>query len=283
MNAGSGRVDPLDQSGDEAYGDIDIQQAYSDRSSDLAAPWPPRPGIFVALWPLFLLGGGLAAVAPFVAARYVDEMLVDAAIRAILAAFMVGLSVMLPLVRLSQARSAEPLVEAAMDAFSLLLPIQPLLWFVVIRPLDWRAERLLAMDLHMAAWTAIVMLLVGVTIDRERAAGACRPDTARRTVAMVGILLLQAIGPGFVVLCSAMEIAAPRSALAGSPVVGLLELCRSPRSPLSTEQWLGVWALCGVAASGWWIAWANRRSVLSERLGKETAREPRFEPPAHGS
>lgn len=237
------------------------------------SPWPPKPGVFVALWPAFLLVGCLLAAAPFIAARYVDTLIVDGTIRGLLCAFAVGLCVLMPLVRLSQSRSSRPLLESAMDAFSLLLPLQPLIWFAVVRPVDWRMDRILALDLHLIIHAALVAFISGITLAHEGPGTA--PDRVRRTLAMVGIVSLQLIPLASHALLNAVGLPPPESLRALSCVGGVIQLAGSPYEPVRLADWLGLLGLANIVAASWWIGAFFRGSVKhqsgAQAVGARTA------------
>lgn len=247
-----------------------LQDAYLASDRGVARPWPPRPGVFVVLWPAFLIFGGLAAVSPYLLARYVDDSIALPAIRFLLAAFVVGLTVLLPMIRLSQRGSSDPVIEAAMDAFSLLLPLQPLLWFMAVPPIGVRVSRIVAIDLHMAFWTMLIGAWVALTLryENQRGTGA---DTIRRPAAMGGIIASQLLAPLGVSLFGALGVELPRGVWMLSPAVGTLSLATSPRDPVSAEEWLGVGAIGLVAVGVWWTVLAERRSVLSGGRRQESS------------
>lgn len=276
-------IDPLDQHDagedppragetdvDERAGLDALQDAYLASDRGVARPWPPRPGVFVVVWPAYLLFGGLAAVSPYLLARYVDDSIALPAIRFLLAAFVLGLTVLLPMIRLSQRGSTDPVVEAAMDAFSLLLPLQPLLWFMAVPPIGVRVSRIVAIDLHMACWTLLIGAWVALTVryENRRETGA---DTIRRSAAMGGIVAAQLLAPLGVSLVGAVGVELPRGVAMLSPGVGTLFLASTPRDPVSAEEWLGVGAIGLVAVGVWWTVLAERRSVLSGGRRQESS------------
>lgn len=239
-----------------------LQDAYIEKGHQVERPWPPKPGVFVVLWPLFLLIGGAVAAAPHLMAKYVDDSIAMPAIRFILGTYVVGLTVLLPMVRLSQRRSVDPVIEGAMDAFSLLLPLQPLLWFTVAAPISVNTSRVLAIDLAMVFWTAIVAGWVGVTLGHEARRGEAINAT-RRGVAMGGILAVQAVVPVGIGVAMSMGLEVGRGVWLFSPVAGVIDLAARPRQTVELEGWIGVGALGLVAVGVWWIALVERRSVLS--------------------
>lgn len=227
------------------------------------SPWPPKPGVFVALWPAFLLVGCLLAAAPFIAARYVDTLIVDGTIRGLLCAFAVGLCVLMPLVRLSQSRSSRPMLESAMDAFSLLLPLQPLIWFAVVKPVDWRMDRILAIDIHLIIHAALVAFASGITLAHEPPGTA--PDRPRRTLAMAGIVSLQFIPLAAYALLNAVGVRPPESLTILSGVGGVIQLAGTPYEPVRLADWLGLLGLANIVAASWWIGAFCRGSVKHQR------------------
>ncbi len=247
-----------------------LQDAYlaSDRGAE--RPWPPKPGVFVVIWPAYLLVGGIAAASPYLMARYVDDSIALPAIRFLLGTFVLGLTILLPMVRLSQRRSTDPIIEASMDAFSLLLPLQPLLWFMVVPPIAVRASRILAIDLHMAFWTMLVGAWVGLTLRHEHRRGT-GADAIRRMCAMAGIVAAQTLGPLGVLVAISLGFDVPESSWMLSPCAGVLELASRPREPVSGEEWLGMGAVGLVAVGVWWTVLAERRSVLSGERHRDSS------------
>lgn len=266
----SGVVEAPPTFGDAFDGEA-LQNAYLARARANERPWPPKPGVFVALWPMYLLVAGFAAASPYLMARYADDSIVMPAIRFILCAFTIGLTVMLPMVRLSQRRSVDPVTEAGMDAFSLMLPVQPLIWFTVAPPIGNGFARVLAIDLTMCFWTAIIAGWVGITLTREIKRGESK-DHVRRSAAMGGILAVQALVPVAAAVCASLGVAVHSGFWMLSPVSGVLHLGADPRSPVGDEEWLGVCSIGLVAVGVWWIALAERRSVLCLGRGQEPSR-----------
>ncbi len=225
-----------------------------------AGVWPPKPGIFAAVWPLYLLVGGLAGAAPFLSAKYVDDSIALPAVVSILSAFVLGLTVMLPLLRLSQSRSSDPVLESAMDAFSLLLPVQPLIWFTVVRPIGFGAERVMAADLSIIGWTALVSGIVGLTLAQE---GPARPDGVRRALAMVVVIGLQGAGPGAFMAMSWFGWHASEEISRFGPVGAVASILGRPRDPMPGIAWVPVASVWLLSMGVWWIALAERRNVLA--------------------
>ncbi|MBX3317008.1 MAG: hypothetical protein KF902_09125 [Phycisphaeraceae bacterium] len=254
---------------DDSLADAEaLQNAYIARARSSERPWPPKPGVFVALWPLYLLVAGIAAASPYLMARYADDSIVMPAIRFILCAYTIGLTVMLPMVRLTQHRSADPMLEAGMDAFSLMLPLQPLIWFTVAPPVGIGYARVLAIDLTMGFWTAIIAAWVAITLAYEIKRGESQ-NHVRRSAAMAGILAVQTLAPLAVGVCASLGLAVHAGFWMLSPVSGVLHLGSDPRSPVGGEEWLGVCSIGLVAVGVWWIALAERRSVLCLGRGQE--------------
>jgi hypothetical protein len=268
----SGRADEFEPSGGadsaapDPFGDaesaIELNEEMPQRPTrpDRAGVWPPKPGIFAAVWPLYLLVGGLAGAAPFMSAKYVDDSIALPAVVSILSAFVLGLTVMLPLLRLSQSRSSDPVLESAMDAFSLLLPVQPLIWFTVVRPIRFGAERVSAADLLIVGWTALVSGIVGLTLAQEVPE---RPDRVRRTLGMILVIGLQGAGPGVFMVASWFGWEAPEGISRFGPVGSVASILGQPRDPVPGVAWVPVASVWLLSMGGWWIALAERRNVLA--------------------
>jgi hypothetical protein len=268
----SGRADEFEPSGGadsaapDPFGDaesaIELNEEMPQRPTrpDRAGVWPPKPGIFAAVWPLYLLVGGLAGAAPFMSAKYVDDSIALPAVVSILSAFVLGLTVMLPLLRLSQSRSSDPVLESAMDAFSLLLPVQPLIWFTVVRPIGFGAERVSAADLLIVGWTALVSGIVGLTLAQEVPE---RPDRVRRTLGMILVIGLQGAGPGVFMVASWFGWEAPEGISRFGPVGSVASILGQPRDPVPGVAWVPVASVWLLSMGGWWIALAERRNVLA--------------------
>lgn len=245
------RPDPF---GDLEYAAVPRVAAPRDREV-----WPPKPGIFAAVWPVYLLVGAVAAASPFLSAKYVDDSIALPAVRSIVSAFVIGLTVLLALLRLSQSRSSDPVVESAMDAFSLLLPVQPLIWFTVVRPIGLSADRVLATDLSMIGWTTLVAGVVGLTLARER---GDPPDAARRMLGMLLVICLQCGGPAAFAAARSVGLGVDQSLLGFGPVASVLGLLESPRSPVPAVAWIPVASVWFLSMGVWWIGLAERRKVI---------------------
>lgn len=255
-----------DHAAPDPFGDaeaaIDLNQERPERPArtDSGGVWPPKPGIFAAVWPLYLLVGGLAGAAPFLSAKYVDDSIALPAVVSILSAFVLGLTVLLPLLRLSQTRSSDPVLESAMDAFSLLLPVQPLIWFTVVRPIGFGAGRVMAADLAIIGWTALVAGIVGLTLAQEE---SDRPDRARRTLGMILVVGLQGAGPGVFMVASWFGWEAPEALARFGPVGAVASILGQPRDPMPGAAWAPVASVWLLSLGVWWIALAERRNVLA--------------------
>lgn len=251
----------------DPFGDAEAHELMLEQSRPVTPPvWPPRPGIFAAVWPLYLLVGGIAAVAPFLSAKYVDDSIAMPAITAIVCAFMLGLTVLLPLVRLSQARSSDPAAESAMDAFSLLLPLQPLVWFLVVRPIGFGAWRVALLDLTLIGWTSLVAGIIAATLVRK---GTNTSDSVRRTLGMGLILALQGAGPLLGVVIALLGSVPTPVLSTAAPAASVLALLSHPRDLVAPTEWMGIVVVWLLAAGVWWIVLAERRSVL--RAGSDRA------------
>jgi hypothetical protein len=147
-----------------------------------------------------------------------------------------------------------------MDAFSLLLPVQPLIWFTVVRPIGFGAERVSAADLLIVGWTALVSGIVGLTLAQEvpERPGSSEADAWDDPCDRVAGRRAGRVHGGLVV-----RVEAPEGISRFGPVGSVASILGQPRDPVPGVAWVPVASVWLLSMGVWWIALAERRNVLA--------------------
>lgn len=216
------------------------------RTSGEADPWAHRKGeprLFTLFWAVYLMSAalltifGTRALAPPAVAQYrfgCQSMLLLTA---------VGITVLWPVTRLSQAAPARPGRAAAMDLAAVLLPVQAVVWPMPFLT-RWPFEVIGALALLLTTWGVVAACTIATGV-RGRTLGS-------RTTAMAALLVAALAGPavmsGYALFAVGSE--PPRFWAWLSPFVGVYALTESPahRAPeVPAAAWFVV-AAPGIAA-----------------------------------
>jgi hypothetical protein len=126
-------------------------------------PWAHRrgePRLFALLWSLYLFGAALTTVMQIPVLGASEIRFVRSHGQMLLLLIAIGLTLLWPLVRLSQARPRRPAIASLIDLVALLAPVQAVIW-----PLKWLGnwswEVTAGVNLLLVSWTFLVGALRG--------------------------------------------------------------------------------------------------------------------------
>lgn len=215
-------------------------------------PWAHRrgePRTLVLLWTVYLFVGALITVFSVRMLGPMQAGLFRPTTRMFLVIAAVGLTVLWPMVRLSQESPRRPLRATLVDAAALLLPAQAVIWPTKVLT-HWGWDVVGGVSLLLISWTALVAAIVAMGVAR-------RPGPAR-TWWMLLCLVFVAGAPVYLML-QALTGAVPRAELwLGSPITALFLLTDAPSGltpAMAPEEWIAVLAPL-VAAAALWLATA---------------------------
>lgn len=221
-------------------------------------PWAHRrgePRTFAVLWLFFVLGCLAVTIGGVGVLGMLHPDVYRPAARALLAVVAVGVSVVWPMVRLSQDYPTRALRSAFVD---LLVVTPPALLLVWPQCLPWMAgwpiEAALAISLSYSGWAVLVAGLLGLlyTLAAQGAAPA-------RWAGMLVFLTIALAGPA---LASSVAPPTPGDSnpwLLTSPITSIFELARdrswSGRAILTLEShWTAGWLVLAVGLMTWGLA-----------------------------
>jgi hypothetical protein len=272
-----------DDSGGNA-GDAAPEQVVSRAGIRRMDPWAHRrgePRVFALAWTIFLFA---ATITTFVAAQRAgigDRALVRAAARMLVFASAAGVTVLWPMVRLSQWPDPRPVGGTARDLLVMLAPVQAMIWPQAMWWLArWPVPVVASVDALLVAWG----VLVGGVLA---CAQACRLRRMYRSGLDQGAMSSAARGGvGWMVVFIALACAGSLATVGSgepfgggdvsppdvrpswmlSPLSGVFELTRDRTwSGAVAEVSPGHWgALALIAASGlpaWFVAWGLGRGM----------------------
>jgi hypothetical protein len=220
-------------------------------------PWAHRKGeprLLALAWAMYLMGAALTTI---FAVRSLGAPTPDRysyGCRAMVIIVVVGLTVLWPMTRLSQAGPSRPVRATVLDLFAILAPVQAVIWPMAWLT-NWWWDVVAGLNLMVAGWA----VLAGSIVARGCASGsvAVRAGLTALAVALVGwapalSLVSEAFGtpdlPGWWGLLSPLTATLALTAAPGNQSVGM-----------SAGEWIaaGVPLVLGVALLMW--AGAGRR------------------------
>lgn len=220
-----------------------------------------EPRTFAAAWIVYLFAAAIVALGAGGSLGLVATDAYRASARVLMVLVGVGITVLWPMLRLSQVQPERSIGASVRDFFVVLVPVQAVVW---PQALPWMAawpwEVVAALAAHFAAWGVIV----SGTLAR---AAALTPGG--RAAAMALLVMAALLAPGVRLAVGPVEDLARRAPppdrlLTASPVTGAWELCRdrswSGRSAeVSLEQWSIIAAEGAAGVLVWAAAVAKRR------------------------
>ena len=219
-------------------------------------PWAHRrgePRLFVLCWAIYLLAASGATIMRLPQMGYTEPRFVQFSARLLVLLIAIGLVLLWPMVRLSQAAPRRPVTATAVDIAALFLPLAAVLW-----PVTWLGRWPTPVTLALAG----MLLSWGVLLGAIVALGVRRAPSAARTgwaLLAVGIVVA---GPALAAVLQATLIA-PGVLLYASPLTAVFALTTEPSGRTAImhpgEWWAGaaplipaviLWAVAGVSGRG---------------------------------
>lgn len=238
-----------------------------------------EPRGLALLWTTYLLAVTLVCFGPPAALGGLDQLAGRYASRELLVLAAIGITVLWPLIRLSQVIPAEGGLHATLkDLFVIAVPAQAVVWPLTLLAM-WPLSVAAAMGFVLLAWTFLIGGLLAAALGNPSSTPAAH--TFRRLVWMGFFLAVPAVGP--VVVASLPVVTSEHADTPAmlSPVTAVLEVGRERfwsgrAAAVLPEHWvaIGVTFLVGV---GVWL-FAHALAVQPLPNGRED--RPDHAPPA---
>lgn len=221
-------------------------------------PWAHRrgePRVFAFFWTFYVLlavAGSLTWVARYTA---ITASSYGPAARIMLVVVAVGMIVLWPMTRLSQASPrAHPALAAVGDFFVVQAPVQIIIWPLIVLA-NWPSDIVIGLAAMFAAWGVLVGGLVALALAGREVSEARDARLYGRTGWMVVAL---ALGFGAVAVQAALiatGVSAPPWLRMSSPVTAIPALTghglSGPSAPVSQAQWQTIVGTLSVAVLLW--------------------------------
>lgn len=210
-----------------------------------------EPRVFAFVWTIFLMAATMLTFISVGPGGIGASTVYRPAARTLIVTLIVGILILWPMVRLSQARPSVGGFNAMrQDLFVILVPVQAVIWPQVILG-GWSILRMTALDAVLISWASLTGALLALALGRPG---------SRRTHAgiagwMCAFVLLVAAG-----FAPAMIAAPATASIVASPVTAAIELTSDEwtrRGPIPARQhWLAAAAPLLVSGPLWIWAWA---------------------------
>lgn len=223
-----------------------------------ADPWAHRrgePRVFAFFWTFYVLlavAGSLTWVARYTA---ITASSYGPAARIMLVVVAVGMIVLWPMTRLSQASpTVHPALAAFADFFVMQAPVQIIVWPLIVLA-NWPSDIVIGLAAMFAAWGVLVGGLVALALAGREIRHARDARVYGRTGWMAVAL---ALGFGAVLVqgtLMAAGVPAPPWLLMSSPVTAIPALTghglTGPSAPVSQAQWQAIVGTLSLAVLLW--------------------------------
>lgn len=226
-----------------------------------------EPRVFALLWAVYLFSAALLTV---FSVRFIGMQQADMfrpATRALLAIAAVGVTILWPMVRLSQVAPARPLRATLSDVVALLLPLQAIIWPTkMLTGWSWSVTGGLA--LLLASWTVLTGALIGAGVSADGARGRC--SAAGRSWWMLMCILLVGAVPGMMLGAGLLGVSPPRAMALASPLTAVHAMTSAPSglsARMSPEAWVAAVAPLGAGVVAWGVLGLARRLSGSAARG----------------
>jgi hypothetical protein len=248
-------------------------------------PWAHRrgePRIFAFVWTVYLFLATAATMLSTVAKGFPGPEVMRPAARVLLLTVALGVAIVWPLIRLSQARDRSPVSATVQDLFVVLIPVQAVVWPQTLWWLaHWPASVVAGEAALLGAWSLVVGGMLALALaGPERAGTSLRWGWMALLVALVGLGALPALaGAGPAPGGGDVLVREMRPAWMLSPFTAVLELSRdrswSGLPPRPVEgHWLMILATT-LAAAPLWLAASLRSQATHARQGNRDRRSGR--------
>lgn len=210
-----------------------------------------EPRVFAFIWTIFLMAATMLTFLSVGPGGIGTSTVYRPAARALIVTLIVGIVLLWPMVRLSQARPvAGGFTAMRQDLFVILVPVQAVVWPQVILG-GWSILRMTALDALLISWASLTGALLAIALGRP---GSRRTHAGIATW-MCAFVLLVAAG-----LLPTILTPDATAAIVASPVTAALELTSDEWTrpgPIPThEHWLAAAAPLLVSGPLWIWAWA---------------------------
>jgi hypothetical protein len=261
-------------------------EAPSTRRTD---PWAHRrgePRLFALAWAIYLFAATATIFFAAMAGPSISTEVMRPAAQLLLIMAAAGISILWPMVRLSQVPDPNPISGTMQDLLVIMIPVQAVIWPQSLWWLArWPFATVVALACTFAAWGVLIGgMLAYAQAQRQRptvAAASSGPAAPLfgslwtmtfLGLAFGGILVAMALGVGLPMLGAAMHprgdgAVAATVALMLSPLGAALELTRDTTwtgrsTPLTAIHWVCVGGVAALGAAAWIAA-----SVRGQRRG----------------
>lgn len=228
-----------------------------------------EPRVFALFWTAFLVVGTMACFAAYGVGRGISPQGYANAARSLTAVLGLGVGVLWPVFRLSQAPArGGGIAVVSRDMVIILLPLQAVLWPQALVA-KWPLEVIFAVASLLGAWAAIIGAVIAISLggpvprrseSRDRLGEATGRVLSQRGLIMTLILMIVFAGPVYwwiePILSGGSKHASFWSRMA-SPITAPLELTR-PRlwtgqaAQVSSSHWRAI-SLTLVVAGVCWV------------------------------
>ncbi len=230
---------------------------------DTADRWAHRrgePRLLTLCWSIYLL---IAAIITVFSVQFIglnQPNMFQNSTRALMVMTAAGLTILWPMVRLSQAPALRPVRGAFSDFFALMLPAQAIVWPTMLLT-SWSWEVTGGVSLLLFSWAALLGAMIAI--------GAARQPSWRRSIWMAmclvvvgGVAVSQLIG-------AILKITPTPTVWLASPFTAIYALTDAPSglAPTMTgQEWLASIAPLALATPLWALAaiFAPRRLPANE-------------------
>jgi hypothetical protein len=219
------------------------------RPNDRWAHRKGEPRTLVLLWTMFLMASAAVTVFSVGVLGMPQRQQFQPASRAMFAMAAIGLTVLWPMIRLSQSAPERPLRAVWLDMGALVLPAQAIVWPTRMLT-GWSWSVLAGCACAQAAWTLFVGALLALGLRGCRAGG-----TGARTGWMGAVLLAVGGAPALQLLGGLLGFTPREAGWLASPLTISHALTTSP-SGLSPAMEAHEWLAIGAPAAAGLILWA---------------------------
>ncbi len=242
-----GALDPILSNRDGLFSALE-ERTRAKRTKAGGGEWAHRhgePRLLVLCWAVYLLAASGATIMRLPRIGFADPRFVQSSARLLILLIAVGLTVLWPMVRLSQASPRKPMTAALVDLVALLAPLAAVLWPVTwLGRWDWRVTA--AVLALLAAWGFLLSAVIAVGTRGGSALG--RIGWAA-VCAMVVVL-----GPTIALILSGTGADAWPLFYA-SPLTGVFALTTEASGRVPTMMAVEWWSSAGPLAGGM-VVWA---------------------------